>query len=220
MHSLRAAALLFCVVTYASAQEQTPMPDEAQLNTIIGQQRDRAHKAIDEVGNQPERRRAPRVDMQRSIELGSVDPLEIAKRYRAEHDLLTKEVLYIFVSTSMPNETIKRLADQARLTSGTLVFRGIKGGIKGYTAMVGEIQPILQTGVALEIHPELFNRFQIEAVPAFVLTKNDEGCAGSQCDGESIGVAGDVSLAFALDHLAKETHPLAKVAARLRQKLP
>lgn len=203
----------------AIAQEMPTMPSGETLQMIMDRERARSGSALDEaaaISQTP--RRAPTVDMVRIEEMGGVDPLAIAKQYEEQRQEAPAEALYIFVSTSLPMDTLKLLGEQAVRGGAALVLRGVPGGLEGYAKIAQTLKPVIMTGADIQIHPELFERFEVKAVPAFVLAKHEEGCQGNLCDAESIAVSGDVSLPYALEHLSTRAHPLAGVAKdRLRR---
>jgi len=218
------ARVLFSLVTaigmaQALAQSIPALPDDPALNSIMDAQRQRSAAAIEDAAASAQMpRTAPIVDMERIREMGGADPLAIAQQYEQGLREAPQEALYIFISTSIPIDTLKLLGEQAVKGGASLVLRGIPGGLEGYTAMFETLKPVIATGADIQIHPELFDRFEVVAVPAFVIAKYEEGCQGNVCDAESISVSGDVSLPFALEHLATRAHPLSEKAKERLQK--
>ena len=208
-----ASALLVASSTFAQAQEPTTAPSISAIESLMDAQRARAATAINDASRSALMpKRAPVVDMDRAVQMGGADPLAIAKQYEQGLRAAPQEALYIFISTSIPIDTLKLLGEQAVRGGAALVLRGIPGGFDGYTNMLQTLKPVIATGADIQIHPELFDRFEVSAVPAFVIAKYEEGCQGNVCDAESISVAGDVSLPFALEHLANRPHPLSATA--------
>ncbi|MBX9806093.1 MAG: hypothetical protein K2Y18_10170 [Alphaproteobacteria bacterium] len=97
--------------------------------------------------------------------------------------------LYIFVSSSMPQESIKVLGQQAQKIGAHVVFRGL----------VGETFPKTQSymkelGVAVEIDPPKFDNYKATVVPTFILVNK-----------QTIDrVAGHITLLEALDQFQKK----------------
>lgn len=208
-----ASALVVAASTFAHAQESPTVPSSTAIESLMDAQRARAATAIDDASRSALMpKRAPSVDMERAVKMGGADPLTIAKQYEQGLRETPQEALYIFISTSVPIDTLKLLGEQAVRGGAALVLRGIPGGFDGYTNMLQTLKPVIATGADIQIHPELFDRFEVSAVPAFVIAKYEEGCQGNVCDAESISVAGDVSLPFALEHLANRPHPLSATA--------
>lgn len=213
-----ASALVVASSTFAHAQEPSTAPSGTAIESLMDAQRARAATAIDDASRSALMpKRAPVVDMDRAVQMGGADPLAIAKQYEQGLRAAPQEALYIFISTSIPIDTLKLLGEQSVRGGAALVLRGIPGGFDGYTNMIQTLKPVIATGAEIQIHPELFDRFEVSSVPAFVIAKYEEGCQGNVCDAESIAVAGDVSLPFALEHLATRPHPLS-VTARERLK--
>jgi len=135
------------------------------------------------------------------------DPSAIADEVRKQYmNQRPGEDLLIFVSTSLPPETLKRLGEQAAKAGGVLMLRGFKGGLK--KGALGEtmraMRPIIETGAGVQIDPEAFSRFEISAVPTFVLAAPEPGCQPTEeqpkCAWQAAKLSGDVSLDYALEH--------------------
>lgn len=78
------------------------------------------------------------------------------------HDLL------IFVSFSMPQQSLKAWLNQSRAAGGILVIRGLVDNSFKKTA--AKVQKLIgKTGGGLEVDPTLFRRFHIKKVPAVVV---------------------------------------------------
>lgn len=98
--------------------------------------------------------------------------------------LLEAKKSLIFVSSSMPIESLKRLAYQAKQHDAILVIRGMVNGSMHETArLVDTIDH------PLEIDPKLFERFGIQQVPVFIVPHHHAWHT----------VAGNVELTFALE---------------------
>lgn len=211
-------ALMLIGCALAQAQELPTLPSDSSIESLMNAQRSRSATAIDDASRSallP--RRAPEIDMDRAVQLGGADPLAIAQQYQQGLREQPQAAVYIFISTSVPIDTLKLLGEQAAKGGAALVLRGIPGGFDGYTKMFETLKPVIATGAEIQIHPELFDRFEVSKVPAFVIAKYEEGCQGNMCDAESISVAGDVSFPYALEHLATRPHPLS-LAAKERLK--
>jgi type-F conjugative transfer system pilin assembly protein TrbC len=214
-----AGALVAVASTLAQAQALPTAPSSTAIEALMEAQRSRAATAIDDASRSALMpKRAPEVDMDRAVQMGGADPLAIAKQYEQGLREAPQEAIYIFISTSVPIDTLKLLGEQAVRGGAALVLRGIPGGFDGYTKMLQTLKPVIATGADIQIHPELFDRFEVSSVPAFVIAKYEEGCQGNVCDAESISVAGDVSLPFALEHLASRPNPLSEVAKQRLQR--
>jgi conjugal transfer pilus assembly protein TrbC len=146
------------------------------------------------------------------------DPAAIAERYRAiaPTPAHAGPELLVFVSFSMPQASLLRLAEQASRANAVLLFRGLAGA--SLRQMAERLQPLAKRGAAMQIDPEAFTRFGIEVVPTFVLAERVPGCGEARCEALARSVAGDVSLDYALQQLARTGGPLAHAAdARLQR---
>lgn len=98
----------------------------------------------------------------------------------------------VFVSFSLPEASLRMLAQSATAHNATLVIRGLYQNSFIKTAQ--KIQEIFKgmEGVGMDINPELFDAHHITAVPTFVKVK----------DGKPVcTLKGNVSLAFAAKKL-------------------
>jgi conjugal transfer pilus assembly protein TrbC len=107
----------------------------------------------------------------------------------------------------MPEGSLAHLVDEAARTGATLVLRGmveqsLTKTILAVRRLTGDRQ------VAWTIDPEAFSRFRVETVPVFVLTR--AGARPASCgdevgfnDDDTLRLAGDVSIAYALDTMER-----------------
>ncbi len=136
------------------------------------------------------------------------DILPIVERFQGtmEHQaqgLQAPGGLSVFVSLSMPRASLELLVAEAERTRTTLVLRGMVDRSISKTMMA--VQALIRgRQVAWTIDPEAFARFQVEAVPVFVLTRQgarSSGCGDATCFAQDdiVRLAGDVSIGYALD---------------------
>lgn len=123
-----------------------------------------------------------------------------------------EDALIVFVSFSMPERVLKNLAQQAREVGAVMVLRGMVDG--KLSATQDAARRVNAAGAAWEINPELFKTFDVQTVPAFVLTGNkdaiNQGCAvdsSGQCSPTNTfsKVSGDISIEIALDTIRRRT---------------
>jgi conjugal transfer pilus assembly protein TrbC len=119
-------------------------------------------------------------------------------------------VLLVFVSFSMPVESLLRLAHQAKRADGVLVFRGLAGAT--LREMVERVEPLARTGAAIQINPDAFARIGVKTVPTFALM-DSTSCADRSCDTGVRRIAGDVTLDYALERLSRADDPIGGAAA-------
>lgn len=111
-----------------------------------------------------------------------IDPLTLANKYQAAGvgQGPAKQELMVFISTSMPTKALVMLGQQAKATGAILVMRGMVAplGTKGAMQKTMEaLQPVGATGAQIQIDPEAFTRYNVKAVPTFVIASKDEGCS-------------------------------------------
>jgi conjugal transfer pilus assembly protein TrbC len=155
------------------------------------------------------------------------DPLALARQY---NDIQpgtgedTRHNILVFVSLSMPEESLKRIGRDVRAAGGVVVLRGLKHGLVNGTWLksMEAIKPLASTGAAVQINPELFQQFGVTAVPTTVVTARpvgDKGCGDGSCAAGVGTVVGDVSLEFALDRLSDRRDAVGKIARETATKL-
>lgn len=146
-----------------------------------------------------------------------VDPAKLASKYQGSFTDIQKSSpdLMVFISTSMPKKALLMLGEQARAAGAVLVLRGMKGvlGTKGVMEETTKaLQPIADTGAAIQIDPEAFGRYHVTAVPTFVIATKEESCGTDICDAKSYALAGDVTLEYALEQWSSRGGTIGKQA--------
>jgi len=120
--------------------------------------------------------------------------------------------LLIFVSFSMPKESLKLWAEQANRVGCPLLLRGFvdndltKTTAKTHT-IFGE-----KANVEVSVDPEKFQKFNIDVVPAVVITTQENAIEKESVDGSSVPnfdvIYGDTTLEEALERIAKSGSPI------------
>ena len=125
--------------------------------------------------------------------------------------------LFIFISLSMPQATLRRLVEQAAHARASVFVRGFSGNSLRTT--VAQVQELIgHRDVAIQIDPQAFERFGVERVPSFVLVRDSTrpvSCASGICAPAEafLRTTGDVSLDYALEYMQRRAPSFAKVAA-------
>ena len=144
-----------------------------------------------------------------------------AQSLTTSQDQKTGPQLYVFVSTSMPDITLKRLLVQASRIKGALILRGLVEGDMGKTKekimqlLEADAMGNTQIDGGLSIDPTLFERFAIAQVPSFVVTNTPaERCSKSGCPSTDYArLSGDSTIEYALETIAREA-PAMRVSAQ------
>ena len=120
----------------------------------------------------------------------------------------------IFVSLSMPEQSLKLWAEQAEKIKGKLLLKGFVDD--SLQATIDETLRIFKEPKAdFLIHPEAFEKFGIEKVPAVVIAKPDN-CLADDCPVPDFDVVyGDTSLEDALTKIASQGEYSQDVAKQL-----
>lgn len=138
-----------------------------------------------------------------------------------------KVSVYALVSLSMPKASLMRLARDAKDAGVPLVFRGVpetpnEKGKKPLPLLnpqsIAAFQPLIETGAAVELNPELFAEFQVKEVPV-LLFKEEKPSSGCAEPSSALLIPGDVTLGFALDQVTDRRDPFGAKARELRSKL-
>ncbi len=103
--------------------------------------------------------------------------------------------LIVFVSFSLGDATLKKLFQDANKVGGRLVLRGLYKNSFRLTQ-----QKIKDLGIVVEIDPPLFEKFQIQQVPTFILALSSQGETVLDHD----VLKGNVSLSYALEQFVKD----------------
>ena len=207
--------VLLCPLAAARAQAQA-LPSMDVLRDAMRQAQAQASRDMDDAARRSQGTTgtapAPRPSLPDVRKIGAaasqgVDPGRLAERYQAlsEPGGEAPPELIVFVSLSMPEESLRRLGEQARRAGAVLVFRGLKFGIQhgGWTASMAALKPLAQTGATLQIQPALFSRYQVSVVPTVLVDAAPKaGCQVDACASQAAWVTGDVSLDYALERLA------------------
>ena len=114
--------------------------------------------------------------------------------------------VYIAVSLSMPPETLRALAADARKVGAKLVIRGlVDGSFKLTFAKAREVFNE-NSAAGLAIDPQVFRAFHVQGAPTFIVAKAPvEPCGSLNCVSAAPAhdmIAGNISLSAALHQLA------------------
>lgn len=209
MVNLTSRITLVCVLVLL-AQQASAETELERSNRILGE--------IDERVVNQYRAPAPNMTALSQPATATAGPAELAKQFR-QQPIQTKPAtpeMMIFVSFSMPRESLLRIVEQSEKTGARLIFRGFNGD--KMTGMAAHISALLgKHRVEAVIHPPAFSQFKVNQVPAMVLARSD---AGDQMDSgcaqpnRYVKVTGDVSQDYALEYIER-TSPQWAATARL-----
>lgn len=85
---------------------------------------------------------------------------------------LNKEGLRIFVSFSMPKQTLVNLDQISQKIGAKLVIRGLKNN--SFKETFEFSKSLSKRGVVIDIDPKSFEKYKITQVPAFVINNGDK----------------------------------------------
>lgn len=131
--------------------------------------------------------------------------------------------MLVFVSLGMPKASLERLVADAERARATLVLRGARDlSIKKTAAAIADVMTRAKT--AWQIDPSLFKRFEVQAVPTYVLIDPARpvlvACGQSQCQQAAYSkVSGDVSMAHALSLIEQNDPEFGDIARRTAWRL-
>lgn len=106
--------------------------------------------------------------------------------------------LYIFVSLSMSEQQLIRLAKEAKIYGGSLILRGLKNNsFKETQLALAALTNETKSG--LIINPQLFEEFDIQYVPSFVIKAETAEKIISQDK-----ISGNISITYFLNKVKEE----------------
>ncbi|ONU72523.1 type-F conjugative transfer system pilin assembly protein TrbC, partial [Burkholderia cenocepacia] len=145
----------------------------------------------------------------------------LAKRYEQRADARRTDDLMVFVSFTMPPESLKRIVAQVSQLGGTVVLNGFKDNSWKATAFA--IKDLGEKRGNVVVNPNAFAKYKVKSVPVTVLTKpeaidqlDSEGCA---LPDTYAAIAGDVSLDYALEEIAQHDRRFTELAQRYARQL-
>lgn len=222
---LRPFLLSAWLLSLSAWGDPSAMPGDAQLEQEIARQRSRSLDLLRRVDESfradPSRpvQSTPKLPNTTATTGAGHDPMAVMERYRRfsvqDAQMNTGADLLVFVSFSMPEASLQRLAVEAGKANAVLVFRGPKEGSLKKTLQAFE--PLAKLGASAILHPEAFSRHHVRSVPVYIMNPNPVGCgdASGSC-GDTLRLAGDVSLEYALERMAMSRSPMGREAeARL-----
>jgi conjugal transfer pilus assembly protein TrbC len=126
--------------------------------------------------------------------------------------------IIIFASFSMPKESMKQWIRQATDIQAPVVIRGLVN--HSFKETINTLYQLNQEKIGgVQLDPTLFQAYQIDKVPAVVVT-NTSHCLPSQSCQETYDVVyGDVSLAYALKKIAMKNDDVSDLADEALKKL-
>jgi conjugal transfer pilus assembly protein TrbC len=109
---------------------------------------------------------------------------------------------YVFVSEKLSDTTLIPLARDAQRTGFTLVLNGFWGDLDATRRRIAQINDACcgRNGARWQINPLLYQRFQVDAVPSFVLAVGPGSAAG-----DFSKVTGEMGVANALKFFAQQS---------------
>ena len=119
--------------------------------------------------------------------------------------------IIIFVSFSMPDESIKGWMKEAEMIHAPVVVRGlIHHSFKETMNKMAALAKDNHGGVQLD--PTLFQRFHIEKVPAVVVSQAKNCSPDQTCVDDFDVIYGDVTAEYALTKIANQQDSVSKIA--------
>src|SRR5580658_5555632 len=122
--------------------------------------------------------------------------------------------IFIFISFSMPKESIKGWMKEAAIIHAPVVIRGlVNNSFKATVQKMAELAKDNQGG--MQVDPNLFRRYNIKNVPAVVVT-NQANCLPNQSCREDYDVIyGNVHLGYALEKIANRDDAVSAIAQEM-----
>jgi conjugal transfer pilus assembly protein TrbC len=226
--STRTLPVAICIWACFAAQAwgQAALPTDYDMRMA----RQRMEEALGS-GKLPKDLRVPSVPKVESLakpEARQADIAKIADGYR-QYPATSNRTgtsdspeLMVFVSFSMPRESLERIVIQSEKSGAVMVLRGFKGN--SMARMGEEIAKLIgKRNVTALIHPPAFTQFKVTQVPALVLAKPSQatriGTDGCAAPTSYIKVDGDVTQDYALDLIERQAPTWADAARQFSLRL-
>lgn len=173
------------------------------------------------LGRIPSDAKHPRLDLPRLDALGPVLGEEPTRPWSLSENSGPPPLL-LLVSFSLPEASLRALAEDAERLQAPLVLRGLVNDSMEDTAQrIAAFSK--QTGIGFAIDPTLFSRFGADRVPTLILPLESlRACNDHDCPAPAhVRVTGEASLAYLLEQVERRAaHPQARERAKaLRLKL-
>lgn len=123
----------------------------------------------------------------------------------------------VFVSLSMPEDSLRRVIDDVSRAGGVVVFRGFpQNSARQFVARLSKVIDDRSRFASIGIDPRLFRAFEVSAVPAYVVASTDfDLCDGLACRTVTPPhdrIIGNVTVDHALEAIVESRGPGALVA--------
>ena len=127
--------------------------------------------------------------------------------------------LMIFISSSMPKNSLKEYSVQAKKTGAVLVLRGLINN--SFKQTVSFIHSLNKEGTAAIIDPLAYRNFNVTQVPQIVVITDNHGCKWGRCAQTPLHdkIQGNISLEYALEQIADKGEFTKEEASRFLQRL-
>ncbi len=125
--------------------------------------------------------------------------LRVVPATRTETQVQAKPELWVLVSFSMSDASLKSLYQQLRPLQGTLVFRGMPAA-----GLADMQQRLKRLGILAEIDPWWFSQYQVTQVPVFILTL-PVFHRGNEHPGDAVVLAGLLDVESALEYMQRNS---------------
>ncbi|MEO8402132.1 MAG: type-F conjugative transfer system pilin assembly protein TrbC [Gammaproteobacteria bacterium] len=117
----------------------------------------------------------------------------------------------IFVSFSMPEESLKEWIREAKIMHAPVVIRGLlNNSFKDTVNKISFLTKENHGGV--QIDPTLFRKFQVNKVPAVVVFKEPSCMTNMSCTLDYDILFGDVTLSYALRKISNQQDSVSAIA--------
>jgi len=199
----------------AAQAKKCAMPDSSDIDREV-RRVERERKGMFDANNPATKNATNVFPNVPTPERAGIDIEALAKQYEKKAAARKMDDLMIFASFTMPKESLKRLVRQANRVGASVVLNGFKANsLKATSQAINELGE--QSGNVI-VNPKAFTKYKVKAVPTMVLASpanidqvDNEGCA---LPDNFVAVAGDVSLDYALDEIARRSPQFEPVASR------
>lgn len=134
--------------------------------------------------------------------LPNINLNQLTAKYESKAEGINQ--LMVFISSSMPKNTLTQYSIEARKSGAVLVLRGFINN--SFKQTISFINSLNKAGTRAIVDPLSYERFAIDSVPQIIVIKDNNDCKFGRCQTTPLHdkVKGNISIKHALELISKE----------------
>jgi len=202
-----------------AAAKGDAFPSDAAISAQMDRDRPYLKSVVDAVGPEDMHSKMPTIPGIPSAK--DLDIAKIAQRYEKRAKAKRMDDLLVFVSFSMPEESLKRVIKDVTKLGGSVVLNGFKDNSIPSTAIA--IRDLSDAIGNVIVNPVAFTKYHVSAVPTVVLVKaealNEVDLNGCALPDAYAAATGDVTLRYSLEQIGQHNSNFSEMATRYGRQL-